>query len=488
MGKVLSNTIGNLFKGKQISDPDSMDALRDSNGYISQDQQEEAARRLTKRLGEIKNDYVGYVADNYDWKKPMDRSKKDALTRFLHFSMLSACTRPFMEDGLSISAIAQAYTMYWVMGAIAPDFKESARQMIGERLYPLAKASGNDKMQEVFGKMANGGRMPYDAESAVLQKIAMDKKFYEDSRQPDANVAELEEAYNKSIELIKDFAREDGISDEDFRRQEGITIRMLVQDDLLNGRTDTLKLYPEFAYSLVAPDAPVGKTEYVRNKDGSVDIVRDSVWMGGYHDAEGEPVESFRIRERLGDVSKNSDFVEEYRKTLAGQMLNGLPRYTDDSMIPVQYLYDMLDNKNVALTNDITRNILTEDGMSEKDADALMVNANMDSLMYAAQHGDVGKNATQLIYNFVEYTRTRPEYQQTAYVVSNQDNAFNEFKTYCESVGCDTTPGRYDHHHENTNESDTWAKRGPKTMSTLNLDDEDIIDGDFHEVDNEKGV
>lgn len=71
------------------------------------------------------------------------------------------------------------------------------------------------KLSDRVTKAANGGRMPLTADSAVMMRIAFDKKYYNDCRRPGADIDELRKQHDASIENLTKMAMLDGVEQDE---------------------------------------------------------------------------------------------------------------------------------------------------------------------------------------------------------------------------------------------------------------------------------
>lgn len=71
------------------------------------------------------------------------------------------------------------------------------------------------KLADNVTKAANGGNMPLTADSAAMMRLAFDKRFYDECRQPGADVEQLSEQHSKAIMNLKAKALYDGVGEQE---------------------------------------------------------------------------------------------------------------------------------------------------------------------------------------------------------------------------------------------------------------------------------
>lgn len=338
-----------MAKHKTLTAKEKKEAMIDSNGYIKASAVQDYVDDFLQKLSCVKGDYVEYAADNMDWQP--SNVKQDAMNRFLHYNMFAACIEP-LQRGISPMNIAETLVMYKVMGAVNKDFKASFKQTVGNILYPLAKANLNQeddkarKITEALGKMSNNGRIPYDSESAVLQKIAIDRKYYQDVRQAGADKDKLKMQYDAAINVLKRNAEADGVTPEMFSQQENVTVGMLVKSN-----PDYKVMYSDFVNGGAEMSPESSQIRYIKTEDG-MDTIQVPVWDGSFVN-------------RGGDV-KQSSFKPRNPMTIQEHMNMLKLSYDHELDSNCTSVHDF-SNINVKDINQMHIRAMSEDGMSDSD-------------------------------------------------------------------------------------------------------------------------
>lgn len=338
-----------MAKHKTLTAKEKREAMMDDKGYIKAGSVQTYVDDFLQKLSHVKGDYVEYAADNMDWQP--SSVKQDAMNRFLHYNMFAACIEP-LQRGISPMNIAETLVMYKVMGAVNKDFKASFKQTVGNILYPLAKANLNQeddkkrKITEALGKMSNNGRIPYDSESAVLQKIAIDRKYYQDVRQAGADKDKLGMQYNMAIDVLKRNAEADGVTPEMFSQQENVTIGMLIKSN-----PDYKAMYSDFVSEGAEMSPEKSQVRYIKTEDG-MDTIQVPVWDGSFVD-------------RSGDV-KHDSFTPRNPMTMQEHMDSLKSAYDHELDSNCTSVHDF-SNINVKDINQMHVRAMSEDGMSDSD-------------------------------------------------------------------------------------------------------------------------
>lgn len=173
------------------------------------------------------------------------------------------------------------------------------------------------KLSDNITKAANDGRMPLTADSAATMKIAFDKRYYEDMRQPGADKDALRERYNMAVGNLLQMAKHDGVRYEDMSKKLGEKILQRTKYDV--SFTD---MYAGISTGEIrlAPEQPA------RNGYGDIVKLNGNVVYhqpDGFVDKNGRTLDplSFTPREPQSIESIMQDYMTQMN-TFMGQCYN----------------------------------------------------------------------------------------------------------------------------------------------------------------------
>lgn len=150
------------------------------------------------------------------------------------------CTKGYMQNGLNNRSIGYAVGMFTILAIVHPDIKKDLPVAIYDLLEPYAKRLATlnpDKFSAFYEKCkaANSNdRLPYTPQTAAMDEIAMDMKYYNDIRKSGLSASEKQDIRNKyeaDKNQLYNFMHEDGITVADLATENHKIVANLVQQN-----------------------------------------------------------------------------------------------------------------------------------------------------------------------------------------------------------------------------------------------------------------
>lgn len=258
-------------------------------------------KAFNKRLAKYDKDFANYASLDIDETKINDKNTKYILgklgvaEKYVEY-MPTGDAAMCMGDDMTAIAGNKHTPKLGIKAKIAnvfqPFFEKQAEK------HPHLQ-----KLSDSITKAANNGRMPLTSESAAVMRIAFDKKYYNDMREPGADRAAVKAKYERAIENLTTMARFDGVDMHIMSEKYGKKIIQQMQID------ETMSdIYKGFATGDVrlARSKPVlnAKGEEIRVKgrtlydkpDGFIKLERDEE-TGKFKEVAINPWEEIKPRE-----------------------------------------------------------------------------------------------------------------------------------------------------------------------------------------------
>ena len=184
---------------------------------------------------------------------------------------------------------------------------------IAEFFQPLAEKMAEkhpswQKVSDNVSKAANNGRLPLTADSAAVMKMAFDKKYYNDCRKPDADIAILKEQYELACGNLKTMALSDGVSEKSL--SDSLNRKIYSQMRIDNSMTDIYK-------GMATGDIRLAKDAPVLDKNNKEVKVKGQVLYRKserFVDADGKNLNCFDLQVR--EPQSMSEIISDYQKNL----------------------------------------------------------------------------------------------------------------------------------------------------------------------------
>lgn len=170
------------------------------------------AKAFNKQLAKYDKDFINYASYDIDNAKINDRNTRYILGKlniagsYIDYLPLSDVSEGIGDEATAIAGNKKAARLgiaAKIASKFQPFFEEQARK------HPRLQ-----KLSDSVTKAANNGRMPLTADSAAVMRIAFDKKYYEDSRKPGANVETLKAQHDRAVNNLTKMAMFDGVDKE----------------------------------------------------------------------------------------------------------------------------------------------------------------------------------------------------------------------------------------------------------------------------------
>ena len=169
-------------------------------------------------------------------------------------------------------------------------------------------------LSDRVSKAANNGRLPLTADSAAMMKIAFDKRYYREIREPGANVEEIREKYESAVGNLRNLAQRDGVSPKALSQKLGEKLAEQIQVD--ETLTDVYK-------GMSTGDIRFAPDEPVLNRNGEPLRVRGRVLYKtsqSFVDKDGNALDPFDFQPR--EPQSIDEIVAEYKEQLSAMTKN----------------------------------------------------------------------------------------------------------------------------------------------------------------------
>ena len=252
-------------------------ALQDKE-YLEVGSEEEAfyVETLKEDIENIDLSFLDYASSTTSYRKKQKQLREDAdkINSQYNKMLLGACTAPLLK-GVNKKTVLTSVGMYAGMCLVSKPFAKASTQAVQNALYPyVAKKADEYGPNSKWGKRRdkilasqNGGRLPLTPKSAAIQKLAFDKQYYEDVRDPKNRnrLDELDSIYNGAVLTLEQQCEVDGLSLAEVRSAERTMLKQMATHD------------PDFLhkYSFLS-SKDVKQSSFEKNEKG------DFVWFGKY--------------------------------------------------------------------------------------------------------------------------------------------------------------------------------------------------------------
>lgn len=210
------------------------------------------AKAFNKQLAKYDKDFINYASYDIDNAKINDKNTRYILGKlniagaYVDYLPLSDVSEGIGDEATAIAGNKKAARLgitAKIASKFQPFFEEQARK------HPKLQ-----KLSDSVTKAANNGRMPLTADSAAVMRIAFDKKYYEDSRKPGADVETLKAQHDRAIKNLTNIAKFDGVDEEMLSKT--FASKLIEQMKVDESITD---IYAGMATGkiLLAPDEPM---------------------------------------------------------------------------------------------------------------------------------------------------------------------------------------------------------------------------------------
>lgn len=281
---------------------------------------------LNKMQTQIANSDMDYAEYLYKENLSADNQEADMFMRIQHLRMFNMCAAP-LANGINRNSLIQSIGMYMGMRLIDKSFRRDVSRSVGAALYtPLASmAEKNPKWAKYRDKcleQANGGRMPWTAETAACQQLAFSKAAYADMRKPGADVESIMRTYNDAVEALYTSAKGDGIDRDDIKQSVNFIIGKNFETN-----PETAMFFQQLAYEGVIQRGYEEQEIPVIGDDNRIKYEKRMVWSGEFVDNTGEAfTDVFAPREPVKPDEAEHLVRVSYRESLqhmsSGRTLN----------------------------------------------------------------------------------------------------------------------------------------------------------------------
>lgn len=249
-----------------------------SKEYLEVGSEDEAfyVETLKEDIENIDLSFLDYASSTTSYRESQKKIREDAdkINSQYNKMLLGACTAPLLK-GVNKKTILTSVGMYAGMCLVSKSFAKASTQAVQNVMYPYVSKKADEygpnskwgKRRDKILASQNGGRLPLTPKSAAIQKLAFDKQYYEDIRDPKNknNLEELDSIYNDAVLTLEEQCEVDGLSLAEVRGAERTMLKQMATHD------------PDFLHKygfLSSKDVKQGSFE--KNEKG------DSVWFGKY--------------------------------------------------------------------------------------------------------------------------------------------------------------------------------------------------------------
>lgn len=257
--------------------------------YVEQgsEEQKKMLMDLRQEILRYDADAVDLIAEGINWKASGENETTlDAMNRLYSKALLEQCVRPIIQGRGTEEAVWQAAGVMLAGYITNKEFRSTinkgALNIISPYVEKKSAVAGPNsrwrKWEEQIARSQNDGRLPLTPKSAAMMQLGVDRKFYRELREPNANKGELYESYIKCCKDLRTMAERDGIDEAELTKN----VRTLV-GQMKDIDPAVARMYNETAFDAVRKGP--GQFDNVSGKKlwaGEFVDRKDNAYTGGF--------------------------------------------------------------------------------------------------------------------------------------------------------------------------------------------------------------